>query len=51
MKKTIAELQAEVDEKIRLGILPEGAVVSVCNTPGCTHWAHGLEENVIGVIE
>lgn len=42
--KTIKELQDEVDEKIRLGILPKGAEVAVCTQKDCKHWTHGLED-------
>ena len=41
-KEWVKTKQAEVDEKIRLGILPKGAEVAVCLCVGCRHWAHSL---------
>lgn len=39
--KTLSELQSEVDAKIKAGILPKGAEVSVCADPThCPHWTH-----------
>lgn len=43
-KEWVKTKQAEVDEKIRLGILPKGAEVAICLTVGCRHWAHAKNE-------
>lgn len=43
-RKSIEDLEKMVKEKIRLGILPEGAEIATCDQPGCIHWSHKLEK-------
>lgn len=42
-RKSIKELQDEVKEKIRLGLLPPDAEVAVCTQKDCKHFSHRLE--------
>ena len=39
-EERIKQIKAEIAEKVKNGILPEGAEMAICVDPNCPHYLH-----------